>query len=620
MALLREVQLDPTDATRTRGWALYGSGYIENFGGAPAANFDIPEGFSDASAQSFNVVDPVTPAGYVLSWTGAIFTFGGATPAVGNTVTGGAFPIWRRLVMNPAGNGQGYQMDVRGRIFRFGSTLPSTLPGWLAPSGSLAGGAGWTEDIGVDMVVDWTTKKWAVLSVRGDIIGSTGFMWGPGDTTYRPYYADGDVYRAIEVLNWTPASPQFYVASRTGRTYALNGAPQPYGAPYYADRDLVRDLKIVSASSPLELEQDYSNGVRRRWIVSSPPSATVSVFPASPVTTTTRPSVAWVYNDPDSDRQAEWDVRVYPEAGYAEATYDDTDDFVFRRVGTDAETSAVDIDVDLPNGEYRAYVWVTDAAGQRSDTAYTQFDINVVRPGTPSLAVSTDLLNMGLRVTGTGGSPTPGGSTLVVEASDDGNTWEVVWGSGETFPIGTVDFVDVEIPFNSVRYYRAKTVRPDPYIASAYSATVEGTLTFDGWVLSDPRELGAWVEILVHPDFRILKDTGAVKYNRGGGVHGLTVYSGAVDDELSIPLWALNRASYEGLAELLFKERVLLLRDPWRRAWFGTPIDQVELSPIKAGPEPGEDTSLRYAQTINLTFVQTERPDPAGVQTEVEVG
>lgn len=101
----------------------------------------------------------------------------------------------------------------------------------------------------------------------------------------------------------------------------------------------------------------------------------------------------------------------------------------------------------------------------------------------------------------------------------------------------------------------------------------------------------------------------------------MTVYSGATDDELDIPIWALNRAAYEGLERLLLKERVLLLRDPWRRAWFGTPIDQIELTPIKAGPEPTEDTRLRYSQAINVSFTQTERPDSAGTQpSAAEIG
>lgn len=637
MARLREVVLDPAD--RSRGWALYGNGVIQTFGGAAVPDFVAPEQWGDATAQSLQVLDPVTPGGYVLSWTGTIWPFGGMPTITGNQNTGSTFPIWRRLRMHPAANGQGYQMDFNGRIYQFGTPLPGGLvggAGTLTPNGVIAGGINWGQDIARDFVIDWVTRKWAVVSGRGDLVGSFGFDFLAGGNDARPYYPDNDVYRALLIMDYAQTAPRGYLGARQGRIYAFNAQQKVTNEPVYPNLDVLVDLNYVQDGlngDPLELESDLYNGTRQRFIVSRPPTVTISLAQPSPVTTTTRPGLFWNYNDPDQDRQGSWRIKIYDPFNWSDANYDDNGAAVVQQYdGTDPDQRAVNLTADLTNGSYRAFIWVVDAAGNRSDPAYVEFSVNVVRPGAPSITVAIDTVNLGLRVVATKGANTPAGSRLAVEYLDDDGSWQTAWGSYFKYDeagnqidltyniLGKAVVVDVEAPFNKARTYRARTFslgmdpNPDggPTIASDPSASVSGTLTFDGWVLSDPRRTGLWLELNVTPDFRLLKDTGGVKYSRRGA-RGLTVFAGRMDDQIELPLWVLERESFEPLEVMLASGRVLQLRDQFSRSWFVTPYDQYELNPVKAGPQPNETTRLRYAQQINLPLTEVARPDPAPI-------
>src|SRR5688572_20181665 len=120
------VRLNPADPTQ--GYKLWSSGLVQSIGTAPPLVWDVPETFSTTSARDLVIIDWLTPSGYILSHTGRVFDFGGVTPASGYQNTGN-FHIWRRLVMNPFGNGAGYEMDFNGRIYRFGPVLPPNVGG-----------------------------------------------------------------------------------------------------------------------------------------------------------------------------------------------------------------------------------------------------------------------------------------------------------------------------------------------------------------------------------------------------------------------------------------------------------------------------------------------------------
>jgi hypothetical protein len=146
----------PNPADPSSGLKLFSNGVIQPWGNAIAPqDWTPPSTWSDTSARDMCIIDFTTPSGYVMSSRGSIFGFGAVVPAT-NFQDTGSFATMRKLIANPAGNGTGYQIDVRGIWYAYGTPRPANIGGPLVLVASAqAGGIDWGADIFADAVMDY---------------------------------------------------------------------------------------------------------------------------------------------------------------------------------------------------------------------------------------------------------------------------------------------------------------------------------------------------------------------------------------------------------------------------------------------------------------------------------
>jgi hypothetical protein len=624
MAVVRCVRPNPADPTS--GLKLLSSGMIQAYGDAiPPADWEIPEGWTDHSARDMHVIDHLTPSGYVLSHTGTIWEFGGVTPAVGFQNTG-AFHIWRAITMNPAGNGQGYEWDVRGRAYRFGPTLPpylSALSG-VTVSGALAGGIDWGQDIFTDVHLDWSTKRYAVLSNRGHLVSpSFTITWDPDDT--RPLQDGRSLYRAMAFVN--PAIPvgdtAGYVTTYTGRIYGFNDAEHIRPFAVYPDRDVVIDLNVLSdgrAGRALILEVATDFGSRNDLTVSVEPEIVV-IAPSASTTTTTRPSIIWEFTDADGDAMARADVKLFSSAQYGAGGFDPaTSDALSEWTVTDPGTFRVDIDFDLPNASYRAYVKATDTAGDSSGWEYKAFTVTVTKPPVPTLVADTDSGTWTTTVTVTAGVGTGADFSAILEYSDDPDATNSDPGDEGWIEIGTVAyptsgakvvvFEDVQAPFNLYRTYRARTVNAELSVSSEWedSNLVEALLVSEQWVLT-PADSNDGMAVSIIPEWSDTRDSGAVAHYPVGRSTAVVTRTIVGSKTRQLAVRTLNRDGHDLLDGMLTAGTTLLLRSPYRHAEFVSVVGEIERSMLDGvAPEPDEVTEMRFAHVTTFSVVEVARP------------
>jgi hypothetical protein len=160
----------------------------------------------------------------------------------------------------------------------------------------------------------------------------------------------------------------------------------------------------------------WSTWAAVRFIVNSPPVvSTVTVTPATPITTTNRPSIGWSYSDPDGNAQEYYYVKVFPQSVYDAAGFTPDDGtgaaWVSGAVADSAARSAQTGPLS-PNVNYKAWVYASDlGSGQRwgvpvaSSVFVIQTAPGVVfdPPAVPEvLGITTDQAAQRLAVTVTG--------------------------------------------------------------------------------------------------------------------------------------------------------------------------------------------------------------------------
>lgn len=221
--------------------------------------------------------------------------------------------------------------------------------------------------------------------------------------------------------------------------------------------------------------------------------------PQGPLTDITLPTITWAYEDPESDKQQAYWVRIFEES-------------VFSAPGFDAETSpAFDetlgwvkgednfwtVTRDLPNGTYRAYViaeqvW-SGLGSHRSEWAYHEWVQAVPGPPEPALTATYDSLLHRVRLDMHEGGPTPPTDRYNLEYSDKlgaPGTWKLLWGGLQIAVDEAHNAVlyDYFAPSNRKRLYRATAFRilNSIPVVSGFSNIAEATPeTNDDWV-KDP--------------------------------------------------------------------------------------------------------------------------------------
>ncbi len=228
-------------ATPVLGYVLDAFGGIHGYGGAPALattsywpGWDIARGIVVLRDETGNPT-----GGYVLDGFGGVHPFGD-THAV--TVTGywRGWDIARAIVGDPcdATGGRGYVLDAFGGVHPYGGapavTTSAYWPGWNIARG---------------IALDPCTGGY----VRGSIVDAWGGVHPlvqsghtmpatPGTSASWP---GADVARGVVAT----ALGQGLVLDLYGGLHELGGAPNAYASGYWAGRDLVRGISVVSGEA-----------------------------------------------------------------------------------------------------------------------------------------------------------------------------------------------------------------------------------------------------------------------------------------------------------------------------------------------------------------------------------
>ncbi|HTE61632.1 MAG TPA: hypothetical protein VK631_14870, partial [Solirubrobacteraceae bacterium] len=174
-------------------------------------------------------------------------------------------------------------------------------------------------------------------------------------------------------------------------------------------------------------------------------------LPTGTVTNTNLPTVTWSNTlDSDGGPQTQYVVRVFTDAQYTAPGFSFLTDTPVANTGTgtgaghlvSGPVTSWQLNEVLPDDTYRAYVAIgqtVNGAAHFSDWAFTEFIVNVVLPGTPTLVATADNANgrIALAVIDVPGTASTDGFELE-RSLDAGTTWEAV---------RTLDAGSIDVPF-----------------------------------------------------------------------------------------------------------------------------------------------------------------------------
>lgn len=306
--------------------------------------------------------------------------------------------------------------------------------------------------------------------------------------------------------------------------------------------------------------------------------------PTGTITDTTRPLVTWTYSDPESDRQEQFQVRVFNSAQYTAGGFDPLTAVPVTESGwTKGEDLSWTVNKDLVNATYRAYLQVQQVWGglgaHRSVVAFTGWTQNVPGPGTPTLNGTYEASLNRVRLDLAAG-PSPATETYDIECSDDaGLTWGYIRGGRQVVPAvgGTATVYDYEAPLNLSRRYRVQAFRTlgTIKVGSSYSNTVDVVPASYSFWLKDPLSPSLNMVLpLGEDEFSRPRSEGVFKPLVADGRQALAVVvSGPIYGregkwELLFPAttryaaWEDGQTAWDKFAAIRFSGRVLLWQLP----------------------------------------------------------
>lgn len=566
--------------------------------------------------------------GYVMDLWGQLFHFGGATPAPRQGPRLGQ-PDMRRVKASWGGTQRMILMDMYGGLYgEFGLNLPTLFsntyyPGWDA-----------ARDVAITEWTSTTSVKGYTLDLFGAVLPFGGAVVAP----YGPWQ-HADVARTLRVLSasnplklwqvWANGQSYEYISSdpptvvagagateiqqitKTGTstagtfTLTINAqtttaiAHNASGATVAAALNALSSIgaggvTVVAAAgtNPQSWTVTFSgaafaytdvaqitvtpSGLTGATIATSTLIAGTPTAPPATVTTTTRPTLAWSYSDPERDSQAGYEVYVFTQADVTAnsittsnvGSFKSTAKFV--ATGIDPSTRGVTPDFDLANGTWRYYVRAQDISGQWSAWAtrgWTQSITLPTTPGTPTATISTDPDKWQVSLSAT----TAGTASFVrFEFSDDvGVTWTAVRGAESQIRASTTTATDYDIPPTVTRRYRAISFSTTPRVASSPSASSSSVISANTprYVLTSTADptLGGVVNVDQAPEWSRSAVAGVFP---GSGAKFYTVVSDGVPKARkgTLQLIALDKAGWDRIKALVQSDTTLLLRDPFGEA------------------------------------------------------
>jgi hypothetical protein len=609
MPELRRIVFNPAD--HSQGYKLWSHGFIEPIGSAPIPDAPFPDDWASSNpVVDINVVNWAEPSGYTLTHDGEIRGFGAVVdPGVHGHAPTVNFNIWKRMFMNPNGDGSGYMVAFNGTYNRWGPTapvlpvaVPATLPGPLPDYG---------RDHLRDMKLDWATKKWVILTKSGEMHASFSIAGYTTTVPVNPY--DWDVFRALIVRDWNTSTPKILVGSGAAWFYSVNSWGSFSGQPVnWYGRDNLKDMYLIhdgSGGQPMEIAIASWQGGVWRWFVSSPPTTTwIEPANSSTVTTTTRPTIRVGWIDPDGNSVVTTDARVYgPNLGSISDPDQAGTEPKFRWLNLPTQTGYVP-DKDLENGTWQGFFKVTDTSGASSSWAKSTWTQNVTKPAAPTLSAPSII---GRTVRMTVSAATNATQFIYVEYSDDGVTWFPVRGAnpGPSVLSTGVFVYDYEAPFFTERQYRARISSLNPALSSVWSATTTVELPGEVWSLLN---VASNTELLlaVEPgSVRKPEKSGAASFTPLVGTENIVLSGGWMEGDLSLTVRTLSKAARRELQEFLRAGAVMLLRNPFGDHWFVKWTGDSEREYLRAIPLLSEQTPLRDANLFGITLSVVARPD-----------
>lgn len=223
--------------------------------------------------------------------------------------------------------------------------------------------------------------------------------------------------------------------------------------------------------------------------IESQPTVSGISSPTGTISSTSAPTVEWLYSDPEGGAQAFYQVKVFTAAQYGAVGFDpSTSDSTWDSGEIASSDTATIVSALLINGDYRCYIRAAKSINGTpfwSAWAFSVFNQSCTPPTTPTIDASFDELTGGVEFVLTGANPVGFASQYYeLQKSVDGAVWTNTRHGAAIAPdasyVGTD--TDYENMRDAVTYYRVRAVgvQGENYVTSDWSTEQQIYVSNDG--------------------------------------------------------------------------------------------------------------------------------------------
>lgn len=223
--------------------------------------------------------------------------------------------------------------------------------------------------------------------------------------------------------------------------------------------------------------------------IESQPTVSGISSPSGTISSTSAPTVEWLYSDPEAGAQAFYQVKVFTAAQYGAVGFDpETSEATWDSGQVASSDTATVVSALLINGAYRCYIRAAKSINGTpfwSAWAFSVFTQSCTPPTTPAIDAAFDELTGGVEFTLTGANPVGFASQYFeLQKSLDDATWVDTRNGAAIVPdaayVGTE--TDYENLRDAVTYYRVRAVgvQGENYVTSDWSVVQQIYVSNDG--------------------------------------------------------------------------------------------------------------------------------------------